>query len=174
MADTPHPDVWLRGPVEGVDGLLLPLAHALVQAREDIQKLAASVPPEHVWLRPGGAASIGFHIQHVGGVVDRLFTYARGEMLNDAQKAAMKAEAAPTDPPPSLADVAGATTALLDRGLGQLRATAPESLLDERRVGRAGLPSNVIGLLFHAAEHTTRHAAQAATTARMLSGAAVA
>ena len=39
------------------------------------------------------------------------------------------------------------------------------SLLDERKVGRAGLPATVLGLLFHAAEHTTRHVGQAITTA---------
>ena len=168
MADSPYTEVWLRGPVEGIDGLLLPVAHALVQAREDIRRLAGSVPPEHVWLRPGGAASIGFHIQHLGGAVDRLFTYARGELLNEAQKAAMKAEAAPSDPPASIDAVAGVATERLDGGLAQLRATPSDCLLDERRVGRAGLPSNVIGLLVHAAEHTTRHVGQAITTARIL------
>src|SRR4051812_17909921 len=130
MADTPHPEVWLRGPLEGIDGILLPVAHALVQAREDIQRLALSVRSEHVWARPGGAASIGFHIQHLGGAVDRLFTYARGEAVNDAQKDAAKAEAAPPDPPPPIAAVVSATNALLDRGLAQLRATPHASLLD--------------------------------------------
>lgn len=162
-------EVWLRGPVEGVDGLLMPVAHALLQAREDIQQLAGSVAPEQVWARPGGAASIGFHVQHLGNVVDRLFTYARGETLNDLQKTALKAEAAPADPPAALEAVIEAATHMLDRGLDQLRATAPDRLLDERRVGRAGLPSNVLGLLFHAAEHTTRHVGQAITTARILS-----
>jgi hypothetical protein len=33
---------------------------------------------------------------------------------------------------------------------------------------RAGLPSTVIGLLFHAAEHTQRHVGQALTTSRMM------
>jgi hypothetical protein len=51
-----------------------------------------------------------------------------------------------------------------------LQSTSRDDLLIERRVGRAGLPSNVIGLLFHAAEHSTRHAGQAITTARVLRG----
>jgi hypothetical protein len=42
------------------------------------------------------------------------------------------------------------------------------TLLEPRRVGRAGLPATVIGLLFHGAEHSTRHAGQAITTARIL------
>jgi hypothetical protein len=35
-------------------------------------------------------------------------------------------------------------------------------------VGRGRLPSTVIGLLFHAAEHTQRHAGQVVTTARIV------
>ena len=72
--------------------LLMPVVHALMQVREDIERLVARVPAEHVWLRPGIAASIGFHIRHTGGALDRLFTYARGESLTDAQKAAMRAK----------------------------------------------------------------------------------
>jgi hypothetical protein len=41
-------------------------------------------------------------------------------------------------------------------------------LTDERHVGRARLPSTVIGLLFHGAEHTQRHAGQVATLVKML------
>jgi hypothetical protein len=40
--------------------------------------------------------------------------------------------------------------------------------LDFRGVGRAQLPSTVLGLLFHAAEHTQRHAGQVATTRRVV------
>src|SRR5262245_58707273 len=163
-------EVWQRGPIEGIHPLLMPVAHALIQAREDVESLANNVPDTHVWMRPGDAASIGFHVQHLGGALDRLFTYARGEMLTDAQKAAMKAEAAPPSPAPALRDVVDATSAQIDAALVQLRATPPERLLDERRVGRAGLPSNVLGLLFHAAEHCTRHAGQAISTARILEG----
>ena len=36
------------------------------------------------------------------------------------------------------------------------------------RVGRAGLPSTVRGLLFHAAEHAQRHAGQIVTTAKIV------
>jgi hypothetical protein len=44
----------------------------------------------------------------------------------------------------------------------------PESALTEPRgVGRAQLPSTVIGLLVHAAEHTLRHVGQMITTNRI-------
>ena len=52
-------EVWLTGPVEGIEAMLLPVAHALLQARADIQELAATVAPEHVWARPGGAGRAG-------------------------------------------------------------------------------------------------------------------
>jgi hypothetical protein len=170
MADTARTEAWLRGPVEGIDGILLPVAHALIQAREDLQDLATLVPHDQLWVKPGGAASVGFHIQHLGGALDRLFTYARGERLNDIQKAAFKMEAAPADPSPTAETLVAATTAQLDGGLAQLRATSHDRVLDDRSVGRAGLPSTVLGLLFHAAEHTTRHTGQATTTARILAG----
>ena len=83
---SPQPEVWLRGPVEGFEPLLMPAVHALLQAREDVEELAASVPDEHVWQRPGGAASIGFHLRHMGGALERLMTYARGETLSNTQK----------------------------------------------------------------------------------------
>ncbi|HEY6361018.1 MAG TPA: DinB family protein [Vicinamibacterales bacterium] len=161
-------EAWLRGPMAGIDPLLMPVAHALVQVREDVTRLAREVPPHDAWQRPGGAASIGFHLRHIGGALDRLFTYARGETLSDEQRAALRMEGTPGEPPASLVAVADDVALLIDRALDQLRATSSGELTVPRRVGRAGLPSTVIGLLFHAAEHSTRHAGQAITTARIL------
>ena len=168
MSSVPQTEVWQRGAVPGFEPLLMPVVHALLQAREDLERLAGDVPPEHVWVRPGGAASIGFHVRHTGGALDRLFTYARGETLSDAQKAALREEGAPGEPAASLVAVLSGVNAIIDRALQQLAATSKESLLDERKLGRAGLPTNVLGLLFHAAEHCTRHVGQAITTARIV------
>lgn len=165
---TNRPEVWLRGPLPEYPPLLLPVAHALLQAREDIERLAATVPPDRGWLKPGGAASIGFHIVHIGGSIDRLCTYARGEMLGEAQLAYLTWESHVESSGLSLADAAAATLATLDRALDQLRHTPTSSLLDAREVGRGRLPSTVIGLLVHVAEHTTRHVGQAITTATIL------
>ena len=164
------PEVWLRGPVEGCEPLLMPVVHTLMQVREDVERLASSVPPEDVWSRPGGAASIGFHVRHLGGALDRLMTYARGEALTRAQWAAARSEGEPGDRAPLLGEVALATYAALDRALEQLRGTVSDELLTPRKVGRAGLPSTTLGLLFHAAEHSARHAGQAVTTAKILAG----
>ena len=149
----------------------MPAVHALLQAREDIEGLVASVPAEHVWRRPGGAASVGFHVRHLGGALDRLLTYARGEMLSDAQKTAARSEAEPGLPAAPLAQVASSAYASIERALEQLRATSREDLLAPKKVGRLGLPSNTLGLIFHAAEHCTRHAGQAISTAKILRGA---
>jgi hypothetical protein len=143
----------------------MPVVHALIQAREDLERLITIVPAEHVWSRPGGAASIGFHVRHAGGALDRLFTYGRGEALSDAQRAAVKAEGEPGDPPAPLSALVADVSHIIDTAMDQLRATSRDSLLDGRKVGRAGLPATVLGLLFHGAEHTTRHVGQAITTA---------
>jgi uncharacterized damage-inducible protein DinB len=163
-----QPEAWMRGPIEGIDPLLMPVAHALVQARDELQRMSSQIPAEHIWLRPGGAASIGFHVKHLGAALDRLFTYARGERLTDAQKDAFRSEAEAGTPPASLADLVNDASAQIDRALDQLRRTASDQLLEYRGVGRAQLPSNVLGLLFHAAEHSTRHTGQLITTAKIL------
>jgi len=163
-------EAWLRGPVDGFEPLLMPVVHALVQVQEDLAGLLGSVPDEQVWLRPGGAASIGFHVRHTGGALDRLFTYARGESLSPAQKAFLQNEGVAGDPAATLQDLTAQTFDTVQRALDQLRGTSAAMLLEPRRVGRAGLPATVIGLLFHAAEHSTRHAGQAITTARILRG----
>jgi len=163
-------EAWQRGPVAGFEPFVMPVVHALIQVREDLDRLAAEVAPEHVWARPGGAASIGFHVRHTGGALDRMFTYARGETLSDAQKASLREEGAAGDPPASLLSVTASVSTIIDRALDQLRATPSDSLLDDRKLGRAGLPTTVLGLLFHAAEHSTRHVGQAITTAKILHG----
>ena len=161
-------EAWQRGPVPGFEPLLMPIVHTLIQVQEDLQRLVSVVPAEHVWQRPGGAASIAFHVSHTGGALDRLFTYARGEALSEPQRAAARTEGKPADPPPSLTALVADVNSTIERAFDQLRATKADALLDERKVGRAGLPSNVLGLLFHAAEHCTRHVGQAITTAKIL------
>ena len=92
-------------------------------------------------------------------------------MLSDAQKAAARAEGEPGDPAQSLDEAAAGAYASIERALDQLRATSREDLLAPKKVGRAGLPSTTLGLIFHAAEHCTRHAGQAISTAKILRGA---
>jgi hypothetical protein len=162
---TAQTEAWQRGPVPGFEPLLMPVVHSLIQARDDLERLIATVSPEQVWHRPGGAASVGFHVRHAGGALDRLFTYARGEALSNGQRAALTIEGEPGDPPVPLSALVADVDRIIDAAFDQLRATPSTALLDDRKVGRAGLPATALGLLFHAAEHTTRHVGQAITTA---------
>jgi len=159
-------EAWLQGPVDGVPALLVPVAHMLQHAQHDAAEALKGLGADQIWARPGGGASIGFHVRHLMGALDRLFTYARGEGLTADQLRALKAEGDPGVPPADtatlLAELAGATS----RAINQLRATDPSTLLEPRTVGRQQLPSTVLGLLVHGGEHSARHAGQAMTLRR--------
>src|SRR5689334_6982426 len=86
------PEVWLRGPIEGIPSLLQPAVHALLQAMEEIKQCMQDFPDELLWQRPAGVASPGFHLLHITGVLDRLCTYAKGNSLNEAQLSYLKEE----------------------------------------------------------------------------------
>jgi hypothetical protein len=162
--------IWLQGPVAGVHALLQPVAHALIEADEDVRKLLASLPAEQLWTRRNGAASVAYHVLHAVGSLDRLFTYARGEPLNEKQLAALSAEKTMEKDASTATPHAVATTfsAAIERAMLQLRATSERDILAPREVGRAKAPSNVLGILVHAGDHTYRHVGQAITTAKLL------
>lgn len=162
MSEKNKPEVWLRGPVAGIPPLLQPVAHALLQAREEATVYMNGFPDERLWDRPAGMASAGFHLQHITGVLDRLFTYARGEFLDDDQLAYLKREGQPVDIITS--NLLLSFDQQVDRALEQLSITDESSLIQVRGVGRAQIPSTTIGLLFHAAEHTQRHIGQLLVT----------
>src|SRR3954471_15343017 len=77
------PEVWLRGPVEKIQPLLQPVAHAILQAKEEVSELMKTFPQEKLWDTPEGVASVGFHLMHLSGVLNRLFTYAKGNALSE-------------------------------------------------------------------------------------------
>lgn len=163
------PEVWLRGPLEGYSPALQPVAHALLQVLEEVERAASPLAPEELWATPGGAASVGFHLRHLAGSTDRVLAYARGEQLSDAQTAALRAE---KEPAPHLAAPAllEEVRTAVERALVQLRATPDEALDQPRDVGRGRLPSTVRGLLYHVGEHAARHAGQVVTTAKVVRG----
>jgi uncharacterized damage-inducible protein DinB len=166
MADT---EWWQRGPVDGVPPVLQPVAHILLQVRESVAELVEGLSETEFNARPAGVASVAFHIQHIAGVIDRLFTYARGNALNDAQFAALRREREPL----AAADIGPAIDALnarVDAAVNELRTIDPATVGDWRGVGRAQLPSTVIGCLVHGAEHSMRHVGQLSVTARVVRG----
>jgi hypothetical protein len=160
-------EAWLRGPIAGVPAELMPAAHSLVDALEELETVA-DLDADQLWARPGGVASVGFHLRHVPGSLDRLLTYARGAQLDDAQLAYLRAEADPGEPPEEAAGLLAGVRRGIEAALDVLRTTPPASLQDPREVGRKKIPSTVHGLIFHAAEHTRRHAGQVLATAQIV------
>jgi hypothetical protein len=166
----PKPEVWLRGPLPAVPALLQPVAHALLQAREEVEALMVNFDERFLWARPGGVASAGFHLQHLTGVLDRLFSYARGEQLSAAQQRVRESEGQSNAALHS-AELVAAFHAQVDRAIAELCRIDPQILTEVRTVGRDQLPSTVLGLLVHSAEHVQRHVGQLLVTVRVQSSA---
>jgi uncharacterized damage-inducible protein DinB len=166
----PLPEVWLRGPLPDVEPVLQPAAHALLQAGEDIAEAVSDLTVEQLWVRPGGAASAGFHLRHIAGSIDRLLAYVRGEQLGASQRKALAVEREPGDPPAEVTELVRQATSAIASALVLIRETTLKTAAEPRSVGRAQLPSTVGGLLFHIAEHTQRHTGQLITTAKIVRG----
>ena len=157
---------WQRGLVDGIPAVLQPVAHILLQVRESVGELVENLTPSEWNARPAGVASAAFHVRHITGVIDRLFTYARGGALSADQFAALRAEGEPL----SVADVVTVLDALnarVEAAVAELRTIDVATLGDFRGVGRAQLPSTVIGCLVHGAEHAMRHVGQLSVTTRI-------
>jgi uncharacterized damage-inducible protein DinB len=161
------PEAWQTGPVPGVTPLLQPVAHALMNCAEQIEDAIRSLTPAQLAARPANAASIDFHVRHAIGSLDRLFTYARGEPLSDSQREYLSSEKALSGL--TSRELIDLFNAAVDQALSQLRATDASSLTDARTIGRAQLPSTVIGLVYHGAEHTARHTGQVVTMSKIVS-----
>ena len=158
---------WQRGPVDGVPSALQPVAHILLQIGESVGEMVTGLTGAQWNARPAGVASIAFHVRHIAGVVDRLFTYARGSTLTEAQFDALRAEGevlAEADIPAVLHQL----SARIDDAVAELRTIDPAILGDWRGVGRTQLPSTVIGCLVHGAEHGMRHVGQLSVTVRVV------
>lgn len=167
MATNNKPEVWLRGPLDEIPALLQPVAHALLQAREELTTLMIDFPENLLWHKVAGMASPGFHLQHLTGVLNRLFSYAKGVGLTEDQLSYLAAEGKATE---NIDKVHLVTqfNIQVDNAISQLAGTDEQSLTQIRGVGRAQLPSTVIGLYVHAAEHTMRHLGQLLVTVKVL------
>jgi hypothetical protein len=157
---------WLRGPIAGMPVMVMPAAHALMQAAEDIPVAVSGLTNEQLWALPGGAAAVGFHLRHLAGSIERLLTYESGEMLSDAQLEAMDAEIA--DDGRSAEELGDEAVATIGRAIEVMRVTPPGTYLEARGVGRRKLPTTVFGLLVHVAEHTQRHVGAIIATAKVV------
>lgn len=151
-------EAWLRGPIDGVDPLISPVLYTFIQAREDIAKWTEGFAAEQLW-----STKIGFHIRHIAGSVDRLMTYLEGRQLSDAQMARLRAE---DHPGASRDELLAELDDAVKRAEAVVRALDASILHEPRHVGRKRLPTTVIGLLTHIAEHTQRHVGQIVTLAK--------
>lgn len=162
-----EPEYWLQGPLPDVPALLQPAAHALLQAKREINELMHDFPDELLWERPANIASPAFHLQHITGVLDRLFTYAGGEALNNEQLAYLYAEGKKQNDITVAALLKGLNNEI-DKSILILQQTNESILTQTRFVGRKQVPSTQLGLLFHAAEHTMRHNGQLQVTVKVV------
>ncbi len=158
-------EAWLRGPIEGVPPHLMPVFHSFFMVREDLAQYTEGLTTEDVWRRTGAIPSLGFHLRHIAHSVDRLITYLCGDQLSDAQIATLKQESEPATT--SLAELLAEIDEHLNDAERRIRAIDASMLNEPRYIGKKRLPSTVLGLLVHVAEHTQRHLGQAITTAKL-------
>jgi hypothetical protein len=157
------PEPWLRGPVPGVDPLIGPTLYAFQHAREDLARYTEGLTPEQIWTTPHGFGSVGFHIRHIGGSVERLTTYVQGKQLSPEQLHAVGTE---KDAGASRQELLAKLDADLLAAESLIRSLDPSRLTEPREVGRKRLPTTVMGLIVHMAEHTQRHIGQAISAAK--------
>jgi uncharacterized damage-inducible protein DinB len=165
-SDQPHP--WLRGPVDKVPAELQPVAHALLQSQVEVHEFTDGFPDDLLWEPVAGLAPVGFHLRHIRGVIDRLFTTAAEGAVTDEHRRDLEVERRLSDEGVTVHGLVTEVDDQIDQALEQLRRTDPASLTEARVVGAKGLPSTVGGLLFHAAEHAQRHCGQLLVTSRVV------
>jgi hypothetical protein len=156
---------WLRGTITDVHPVIAQVLYSLQHAWEDLDHFTAGLTHEQMWSRPANLAPVGFQIRHIGGSIERLLTYARGEQLSEEQMRSLKAEEIPG---PGREELLASLRSQFDAAEQEIRRCDPSTLPDPRSVGRKALPTTVGGLLVHLAEHTQRHVGQAIVTAKLV------
>ncbi len=174
MASQYNIEPWLRGAPEGVDPLIAPILFSFQMAREDLARHTEGLTAAQVWARPHGMTPLGFQLRHIAGSVSRLMAYVEGRQLDEAELAEMKSETeSPSDPELESGEwLLARLEASLGRAERIVRAIDVATLRGPREVGRKKLPTTVIGLLVHIAEHTQRHVGEAVSAAKLARAAA--
>lgn len=160
------PEPWLRGPISGAHPLVAPVLYAFQQAREDLAKYTQTLTAEQLWASPHNFGSVGFHIRHIAGSTERLMTYVQDRDLTPTQLAAIELES--QQGTATRDELLGLLDAAFRYAESVVRTIDVSTLAEPRYVGRKRLPSTVIGLLTHIAEHTQRHVGQAITMAKWM------
>lgn len=155
----------MRGPIAGVDPLLAPVLYTFQQAREDLRRWTEGLSDEQLWTTPYGFGSVGFHMRHIAGSTERLMSYLQGRVLTTEQLATLQTEHEAAGA--SRDDLLALVNAAFQNAETVVRGLDPATLREPRGVGRRQLPTTVIGLLVHIAEHTQRHIGQAISAAKL-------
>jgi len=91
-------------------------------------------------------------------------TYLQGRRLTPSELRALQTEA---EPGATREELLAMLDEAFERAESIVRVLDPATLADPREVGRKRLPTTVIGLLTHIAEHTQRHVGQAISAAKL-------
>jgi uncharacterized damage-inducible protein DinB len=156
---------WLRGTLTEVPAVQRAVMHALELAREDLERWCDGLSDEELHARPGGIASVAFHLRHIARSIDRLLSYAEGRQLSAEQVSDMKTE---MEPRGSRNELMAELVVAIAKSGKRIRAFSGQQMQEERHVGKKQLPTSVGGLLVHVADHTQRHVGQAITTAKIV------
>ncbi len=165
--DKAPPEYWLRGSIEGVPDLLQPAAHALLQSKLEAYKYTESFGETLLWKTPHNRASVGFHLQHITGVLDRMLSYAQEKSLSEVQFKELENEGVPNTEI-TIDTLCRNFDAKVEEAIDCFKKLHDTDLTRKRSVGRQALPSTLIGVLFHAAEHSQRHIGQLLVTVSVL------
>lgn len=160
----PYIEPWMRGPIEGVSPLIAPALYAFDHARDDLAKWTEGLTQEQLWATPHGFGSVGFHMRHLAGATDRLLSYAEGTQLSPEQMAYLKSE---HNPGATREELLAGMDAAFKKVEQFVKTLDPAKFTEFRGIGRKQLPTTVIGVLFHIAEHVQRHIGQAISAAKL-------
>lgn len=157
---------WLRGPIANLHPAAAHLLYTFQQTREELLEFCANLPTESLWQIPTtSVASVGFHLRHIAGSVNRLTTYLQAQQLDDLQLTALRSE---QEPGASFKELMNLLEIEFHRAEDIVRAIPPTSYQERRTVGRKQLPTTVGGLIIHISEHTQRHLGQAIIASKLV------
>jgi uncharacterized damage-inducible protein DinB len=143
----------------------MPAFFSFQQVREDLANHTQAITDAQLWQEMAGKHSLGYHLNHLAGSVDRLTTYLAGAQLSPEQLNFLRNEHTPGE---ELSHLMAKLNRSLKAAELQLLQIKPESLFEPRAVGRQLLPTTVIGLIVHVCEHTQRHLGQAILLTKLL------
>jgi len=156
---------WMSGTLPDLPPVIAALLYSFQQAREDLEKYTSGLTDGQLWRRDGDIGSVGFHIRHIAGSVDRLVTYASGQSLSAARMQVLREE--DSDLGPTREELLKLLDDKLTQAEKNIRSLDPATFADIREIGRKRMAVPLGVLLVHISEHTQRHVGAAIVTAKL-------